>query len=81
MVRKILYFSVCVVLLLNLACLKVSANDDQAYDFEYILENECEPNKQEDGSVKITITQTDTNKKQGFAPKPAYNAAAAEDFI
>jgi hypothetical protein len=51
MVRKILYFSVCVVLLLNLACLKVSANDDQAYDFEYILENECEPNKQEDGSV------------------------------
>jgi hypothetical protein len=37
--------------------------------------------KQEDGSVKITITQTDTNKKQGFAPKPAYNAAAAEDFI
>jgi hypothetical protein len=37
--------------------------------------------KQEDGSVKITITQTDTNKKQGFAPKPAYSAAAAEDFI
>ena len=36
--------------------------------------------KQEDGSVKITITQTDTNKKQGFAPNPQ-QAAAAEDFI
>jgi hypothetical protein len=36
--------------------------------------------KQEDGTVKITITQTDTNNKQGFAPKPQ-QSAAAEDFI
>ena len=36
--------------------------------------------KQEDGTVKITISQTDTNRKQGFAPKPQ-QAAAAEDFI
>ena len=36
--------------------------------------------KQQDGTVKITITQTDTNKKQGFAPKPQ-QMAAAEDFI
>jgi len=37
--------------------------------------------KQEDGSVKITITETESMKKQGFAPKPAYNSGAAEDFI
>ena len=37
--------------------------------------------KQEDGTLKVTITQTDTKKKQGFAPKPAYDAGAAEDFI
>ena len=36
--------------------------------------------KQEDGSVKITITETDSLKKPGFAPKPQ-QAAAAEDFI
>lgn len=35
--------------------------------------------KQEDGSVKITITETDSMKKPGFAPAP--QAAAAEDFI
>ena len=37
--------------------------------------------KQEDGTVKITISQTDTNRKQGFSPKPAADAGAAEDFI
>jgi hypothetical protein len=36
--------------------------------------------KQEDGSVKITITETDSLKKPGFAPQPQ-QAAAAEDFI
>ena len=35
--------------------------------------------KQEDGSVKITITETDSMKKPGFTPAP--QAAAAEDFI
>lgn len=37
--------------------------------------------KQEDGSVKITITQTDTNKGRSPAPKPSYDAASADDFI
>ena len=37
--------------------------------------------KQEDGSVKITITQTDTNKGRSPEPKPSYDAASADDFI